>query len=232
MNNKYPVEDLEKRIGYSFKDKGLLLTALTHSSFKNEINSDGRDDYERLEFLGDAILEFAVSEYLYRNYPEMREGDMTSLRASLVCEMSLAGCAGQIGLSDFIFLGKGEDKQGSRYKPSIASDIFEALIGAIFLDSGIDEAKDFVSGFVLDDIEHKALFHDSKTLLQNLVQSEGWKLEYRLVKEEGPEHRKVFTVEAFVNGNSVSGGTGTSKKAAEQQAAYGALKKLRKDQCI
>ncbi len=232
MNNKYPVEELEKRIGYSFKNKELLLTALTHSSLKNELTDGKRDDYERLEFLGDAILEFVVSDHLYRDYPDMREGEMTGLRASLVCEMSLDGCAKEFMLSDFILLGKGEDKQGSRYKPSIVSDIFEALIGGIYLDSGIDEAKRFIDRFVMDDIDHKALFFDSKTRLQNIAQAENLKLDYRLIREEGPEHKKVFTIAAVINGKDISEGSGSSKKAAEQQAAYVALKKLREDECI
>ncbi len=232
MNNKYPVEELEKRIGYSFNNKELLLTALTHSSLKNELADGKRDDYERLEFLGDAILEFVVSDHLYRNYPALREGEMTGLRASLVCEMSLDGCAKEFRLSDFILLGKGEDKQGSRYKPSIVSDIFEALIGGIYLDSGIDEARRFIDRFVMDDIEHKALFYDSKTRLQNLAQAENLKLEYRLIREDGPEHKKVFTIAAVINGSDISEGSGSSKKAAEQQAAYAALKKLREDECI
>ncbi len=228
MNNRYPIEKLEKNMGYEFRDRELLLTALTHSSLKNEMADGNRDDYERQEFLGDAVLELVSSEFIYHTYAGMREGDMTRLRASLVCEPTLAECAREIELSDYIMLGKGEDRQDSRHKDSIVSDVFEAVIGGIFLDSGLEEARRFILRFVLNDIEHKALFHDSKTQLQNLIQSEGWTLEYRVVAESGPEHRKSFTMAAVINGREEARQTGSSKKSAEQKAAYEALKKLRK----
>ena len=226
MNNRYPVEKLEDNIGYEFKDKELLLTALTHSSFKNEAEAGQRDDYERQEFLGDAVLEVVTSEYLYHNYPQMREGEMTKFRASLVCEQTLAEDAKKVGLSDFIFLGHGEDRQDSRYRDSIVSDVLEALIGGIFLDSGLDEAKRFILSFVLDDIEHKTLFVDSKSRLQDEIQSRGWTLEYELVDEKGPEHMKTFTMAAMINGKEYARAEGSSKKSAEQKAAYESLKKI------
>ena len=226
MNNRYPVKVLEDKIGYKFKDKELLLTALTHSSYRNEPDGKKRDDYERQEYLGDAVLELVSSDYIFHNYPEMREGDMTKLRASLVCEPTLAECAKAIDLSDFILLGKGEDRQKSRYKDSIVSDVFEALIGGIFLEAGLEGAKSFIYRFVLNDIEHKTLFYDSKSKLQDLVQARGWKLEYVLVEESGPEHMKVFTMAAVINGKEYASGRGSSKKSAEQKAAYETLKKV------
>ncbi len=227
MNNVYPIEKLEEKIGYVFKDRQLLLTALTHSSFKNEMTEDGREDYERLEFLGDAVLELVSSDFIYRNNPGMREGEMTSLRASLVCEPTLAGCAGEIGLSDHIILGHGEDMHGSRNRASIVSDVFEAVIGAIYLDSGMSEARNFIERFVLTDAERRVMFHDSKTKLQNLIQSRTGKLEYRLIDERGPEHAKVFTCAVYIDGSEVSRADGSSKKAAEQKAAYDALGRLK-----
>lgn len=228
MNNKYPLGRLEKNIGYKFKDRELLLTALTHSSLKNEVEDESRDDYERQEYLGDAVLELVSSEFIYHKYPEMREGEMTKLRASLVCEPSLAQCAKDIDLPDFIMLGKGEDRQDSRHKDSIVSDVFEALIGGIYLDAGLTEAKKFIERFVLDDMENRALFHDSKTQLQNIAQAEGWELEYELVGESGPEHMKRFTMAVKINGEEVSRKTGSSKKGAAQEAAYDALVRMRK----
>lgn len=228
MNNRYPVEKLENDIGYVFKDKELLLTALTHSSLKNELGDMERDDYERQEFLGDAVLELVSSEYIYHRYANMREGEMTKLRASLVCEPSLAESARAFELSEHIMLGRGEDMQDSRYRDSIVSDVFEALIGGIFLDSGLREAKRFIERFVLNDIEHRTLFHDSKTQLQNLIQARGGELEYVVKDESGPEHRKSFTMAVRINGKEIAEGCGSSKKGAAQIAAYEALKKLRK----
>ncbi len=227
MNSVYPIEKLEERIGYVFEDKELLLTALTHSSFKNELTGNDRDDYERLEFLGDAVLELVSSDYIFKNNPKMREGEMTSLRASLVCEPTLAGCAREIGLSEHILLGHGEDKHGSRNRDSIISDVFEALIGAIYLDSGISEAKRFIESFVLTDAGRRVMFHDSKTRLQNLIQGRMGTLEYRLIGEKGPEHAKVFTAAVYIDGREVSRADGSSKKGAEQKAAYEALGKLK-----
>jgi ribonuclease-3 len=227
MNGRYPVEELENRIGYSFKDKELLMTALTHSSFRNETGGEGTDDYERQEYLGDAVLELTISDHVFRTHPEMREGQMTSLRASIVCEPTLARCAKEIGLPDHIRLGKGEDRNNSRNKDSIVSDVFEALIGGIYLDGGMDKARAFIADFVLKDIEHKILFHDSKTHLQNLIQARNGKLEYETVAERGPEHAKIFTVAVIIDGKKEAVAEGNSKKHAEQNAAYEALKKLR-----
>lgn len=152
---------------------------------------------------------------------------MTKLRASLVCEPTLAESAKEIGLSDHILLGRGEDRQDSRHRDSIVSDVFEALIGGIFLDSGLEGAKSFIYRFVLNDIEHKTLFNDSKSKLQDVVQAEGWTLEYRLMEESGPEHMKCFTMAAVINGRECARAKGSSKKGAEQKAAYESLKKLK-----
>ena len=224
----HDVSRFENIIGYTFSDRELLKTAFTHSSYINEHALGRQKCNERLEFLGDAVLELVSSEFIYHKYPEMREGEMTKLRASLVCEPSLAQCAKDIDLPDFIMLGKGEDRQDSRHKDSIVSDVFEALIGGIYLDAGLTEAKKFIERFVLDDMENRALFHDSKTQLQKIAQADGWELEYELVGESGPEHMKRFTMAVKINGEEISRKTGSSKKGAAQEAAYDALVRMRK----
>ena len=221
---------LEQKINYSFRNRLLLRQALTHSSRANEQRINKCEDYERLEFLGDAVLELISSDYIFIEHPEMSEGRMTKYRSSIVCEPALAFCARQIGLEEYILLGKGEEATGGRNRDSIISDVMEAVIGAIYLDSGIDEAKAFIHRFILSDLEHKQLFYDAKTILQEEVQKEnGGTLRYELVREEGPEHDKIFVVDALINGIKVSSGTGHSKKAAEQQAAYDALLRKHKD---
>lgn len=223
------IEQFEQKIGYHFKEKGLLRQALTHSSYANEKHMKKFSDNERLEFLGDAVLEIVSSEFLYHNYPNLAEGELTKLRASLVCEPTLAFCTKELSLGDYLFLGKGEDLTGGRKRKSILSDALEAVIGAMYLDGGFDEAKQFILRFILTDIEHKQLFYDSKTILQELVQAEyDEDLSYRLLAEEGPDHDKQFTVEARIGIKAISQGKGHTKKAAEQEAAYEALRKLRK----
>ncbi len=218
------IERLEQNIGYVFKDKNLIKLALTHSSYVHERVMNKIECNERIEFLGDAVLETISSEFLYKTYPEKQEGELTKLRASLVCEMALAACAKEIGLSEFLVLGVGEDKNGGRYRDSVTSDAFESVIGAIFLDGGFEQAKAFVLRFVLNDIEHKSLFYDSKSVLQEYSQG-NFKLPvtYKLVSEEGPEHDKVFIVQAFIGDRECCMGKGHSKKAAEQSAAYETL---------
>ncbi len=223
---KFDPESLEAKIGYVFKDKNLLRSALAHSSYVNEMKINRIADYQRLEFLGDAVLEVTVSDYLYRNHPEMPEGDMTRLRSSLVCEPTLAFCARAFSLSDYILLGRGEEMQGSRYRDSIVSDIFEAIIGAIYIDGGMEPAARHITKYVLTDIEHKQLFHDSKSRLQIMTQKTGDELSYEVIDESGPDHRKKYTVAVFINGENIACGTGSSKKSAEQHAAYEALLKL------
>ncbi len=227
MNNRYPVEELEKRIGWTFKNREYLVTALTHSSLMNERVVNITGDYERQEFLGDAVLELIVSDRIFRDNPDLDEGRLTSLRSSLVCERSLALSAKEIGLSEFILLGKGDDMQGSRYRDSIVSDVFEALIGGIYLDGGIDAARDFVDRMILNDYKNRAILTDSKTNLQTYAQKNGLSLTYELVSESGPDHDRVFVMAAVIDGKEAARGSGRSKKLAEQSAAYEAYKKIR-----
>ncbi len=218
------VEELESVIEYKFQDKSLLTQALTHSSYANEMHMGKLHDNERLEFLGDAVLEIVSSRFLYLNYPEYREGELTKLRASLVCESTLAYCTKEIELGKYIMLAHGEEKCGGRERASILSDAFEALIGAMYLDGGMDVAGAFIEKYVLNDIESKTLFHDCKTALQELVQAKrDGNVEYRLVSEEGPAHDKVFESVVVYHGKTLGKGSGHSKKNAEQQAAYQAL---------
>lgn len=215
---------LEEKIAYRFQDESLLRQALTHSSYANEMKINKYGDYERLEFLGDAVLEFVSSDFLFRQRKETAEGDLTKLRASMVCEPALAYCAREFALEQYILLGKGEEATGGRNRDSIVSDVMEALIGAIYLDGGIERASEFIRRFILSDLEHKQLFYDAKTILQELVQQGGeGALHYETVREEGPAHDKFFEVEAYVGEKKVGQGSGHSKKAAQQQAAYQAL---------
>ena len=223
------LHELEKIIGYSFKNRSLLSHALTHSSYANEKHWDKTRCNERLEFLGDAVLELVSSNFLFRNYPTMPEGEMTKLRASLVCEPTLAFCAEAISLGNYLLLGKGEDLTGGRKRPSVVSDAMEAVIGAIYLDGGLANAKEFIYRYILNDIEHKQLFYDSKTILQELVQAEYKEgLTYELLKEEGPDHNKTFEVCVKLGGRVIGIGTGRTKKAAEQVAAYHGICLLKK----
>ena len=218
------LEELENKLGYHFHDRRLLEHALCHSSYANEHHWDRLQNNERLEFLGDAVLELATSEFLYQNYPTMPEGEATRTRASIVCEQTLALCARDLGLGEWLRLGKGEELTGGRDRDSITSDAMEALLGAIYLDGGFANAKEFVHHFILNDIEHKKLFYDSKTILQEQIQSETEEpIHYELVKEEGPDHNKRFTVNVVLGEKVLGSGSGRTKKAAEQEAAYRAL---------
>lgn len=228
MYNKN-LSELMDKINYQFKDINLLKNALTHSSYANEKTIKKYKDNERLEFLGDAVLELTSSDYIYKNYSNMNEGQMTRLRASIVCEPTLAICARAIGIDNFIMLGKGEELTGGRKRDSIVSDACEAVIGAIYLDGGFANAKEFIHRFVLNDLENKQLFYDSKTILQEVVQAHGLEVEYELTGEEGPEHDKKFHVIAKAGDLFVVKGTGHTKKAAQQQAAYNALLHLKKN---
>lgn len=222
------LKKLERIIGYAFKDQGLLSHALTHSSYANEKHWDKTKCNERLEFLGDAVLEIITSEFLFCNYPSMPEGEMTKLRASLVCEPTLAFCAEQIQLGNYLRLGKGEDLTGGRKRPSVVSDALEAIIGAIYLDGGLANAKEFIYRFILNDIEHKQLFYDSKTILQEMVQADFKEhLVYELIREEGPDHDKSFEVCVKIGEQEIGRGAGRTKKAAEQLAAYRGICKIK-----
>lgn len=226
--NTLDLNGLEEAIGYQFKDKGLLKQAITHSSYANEQKINKSGDYERLEFLGDAVLEVVSSEFLFHKYPDLPEGRLTKLRASMVCEPSLAICARDLDLGKYILLGKGEESTGGRGRESITSDVMEAIIGAIFLDGGMDKAKDHINKFILSDLENKVLFYDSKSTLQEVMQGELKKeFEYVLLGENGPEHDKEFEVIVKSGKKELGRGKGRTKKAAEQQAAYEALLKLR-----
>lgn len=215
--------ELEKKIGYEFKDKSLLRQALTHSSFSNEQRINKLKNYERLEFLGDAVLELASSKFFFTENPDMTEGQMTKMRSSMVREQALAFCAKDISLGEYLLLGKGEEATGGRMRESIIADVMEAIIGAIYLDGGFEEAERFILKFILSDLGSKQLFYDSKTILQEKIQKEGKSLVYELIEEIGPDHDKQFTVEAVVDGKALSRGVGRTKKAAEQKAAYEVL---------
>lgn len=221
---------LEEQIGYHFKDRDLLLLALTHTSYANENHQDKTFHNERIEFLGDAVLELVSSEYFYKNMPGKSEGEMTKRRASMVCEPTLAFCARQFGLEKFIRLGKGEEQTGGRGRDSITSDALEALIGAIYLDGGFASAKEFVLRFVLNDIEHKRFFFDSKTILQETIQARfSEDLTYDLLDESGPDHDKRFHMQVRIGEQVLGEGIGRTKKAAQQMAAYKALLLLQKE---
>lgn len=219
MNKKYV--ELEQKIGYQFRDKDLFVQALTHSFYANEHKLSKKSCNERLEFLGDAVLEVISSEFLFHKYRDKQEGQLTKIRASIVCEPTLAFCASEISLGSYLLLGRGEESTGGRERHSVVSDALEALIGAIYLDGGFANAKEFINRFVLNDMENKQLFYDSKTILQELIQgSTDEPLAYEVISEQGPDHNKNFTVRAMVGDREVGIGTGRTKKAAEQIAAY------------
>lgn len=225
---KENLRDLEKRIGYQFHDFSLLRRAMMHSSYTNEKHLPRFQCNERLEFLGDAVLELVSSEFLFLGEPEVSEGELTKTRASMVCEPSLAFCARDLELGKYLLLGKGEEATGGRERDSITSDTMEALIGAIYLDGGFTNAKEFIHRFILSDLENKKLFFDSKTILQEIVQARtDQEISYRLVKEEGPDHDKAFYVQVRIGKKSYGAGKGRTKKAAEQEAAYQAILKLK-----
>lgn len=219
------LHEFEEVIGYHFNNQGLLRQALTHSSYANERHMKKHSDNERLEFLGDAVLEVTSSEFLYQKYPDYSEGELTKLRASLVCEPTLAFCTRAIDLGKYLYLGKGEDLTGGRNRKSILSDALEAVIGAIFLDGGFANAKEFIDRFIMKDIEHKKLFYDSKTILQEIVQRDfkEEEIQYVIIGEEGPDHAKRFVVEVRIGEKKAGTGKGSTKKAAEQEAAYRAI---------
>ena len=218
---------LQDKIGYHFQNLSLLNNALTHSSYANERHWKYERNNERLEFLGDAVLELVSSDYIFSNHKDMVEGKMTKLRASLVCEMSLASSAREIKLGEYLKLGHGEWVTGGGKRDSILSDAFEAVIGAIYLDGGLANAKEFIHRFILNDIEHKQLFYDSKTILQEMVQAKYKEtLVYELLKEEGPDHNKSFEVCVKIGDEEIGRGLGRTKKAAEQVAAYHGICKI------
>jgi ribonuclease-3 len=226
INLKGNEMNIEEKIGYNFKDKSYLMTAITHSSYAHEISS--KDFNEKIEFLGDAVLELVSSEYIYKTYPKLTEGEMTKARAYAVCEESLAEVANRYGFSDFLRVGKCENKIEGRYRPSILADSVEAVIGAIFLDSGIESVKKFILPNILPRIEEfiEGGNKDYKTKLQELLQVNGEiKIEYEIVDVIGPEHSREFVAEVYSNGKPLGKGKGRSKKEAEMDAARDAMEK-------
>lgn len=227
------LSELEAKINYSFRQQALFYQALTHSSYANEHRMKKTQCNERLEFLGDAVLELVASDFLYHKYPNKPEGELTKIRASVVCEPTLAYCASELDMGIYLRLGKGEEATGGRGRNSLVSDAMEALIGAIYLDGGFASAKEFIHRFILNDMEQKQLFYDSKTILQEMVQADSAAgLQYEVIKEEGPDHNKLFEVRALLGTEEIGRGTGRTKKAAEQVAAYRGILKLRKRVCI
>ena len=218
------LEKLQQSVGYKFKDERLLQRALTHTSYANECNEGHNKSNERLEFLGDSVLGIITAEHFYLNFKDLPEGELTKLRAATVCENSLSSFARQLCLGEYLLLGKGEMCTGGSDRPSILADAFEALIAAIYLDGGIEEAKKFVLKYVDKAVEEHRGFKDYKTVLQEVIQKNpGEVIEYVLVKESGPDHNKRFEVEVHLNSNVIGKGVGTSKKKAEQLAAKEAL---------
>lgn len=215
---------LEKKIKYQFKDKSLLKEALTHSSYANE-QKRGIPCNERMEFLGDAVLSIVSAELLYNTFPKTPEGELTKLRASLVCTNSLVGFANEIDLGDFLYLGNGESKSGGRERASNLEDAFEALIAAIYIDGGMEKAKQHILRFLCKALEsHHIDFVDYKTKLQEIVQQNpDEKLNYVIIGESGPAHDRMFEIEVHLNSNVIGKGKGKSKKQAEQEAAKEAL---------
>lgn len=211
--------ELEEVLGYKFKDISHLDTAFTHKSYANESHSDVVS-YERYEFLGDAILQFVTSKHLFLEYPEKTEGELTKLRASLVCEYTLSQITKNLGFGKYLYLSHGEEMTGGMNRPSILCDLFESVLGAIFLDGGIEEAEKYIEKFLLTDIESKSTFYDAKSILQEYAQGNGLKLEYKLISMHGPEHNRIYNVMAVLNGKEYESGSGPTKKMAEQVAAH------------
>ena len=226
-----PAGELEAAIGYTFRDKQILTEALTHSSYSNEKRSKGvkLPCNERLEFLGDSVLSILVSSYLFESYRDIQEGELTKIRAAVVCEKALSRFAAKIQLGQYMHMGHGESMNNGRNRPSILADAFEALLAAMYLDSGenFEAPRDFLMPYIKEELQairSNSVFVDYKTTLQQIVQQvEGERLEYVLVGETGPDHAKVFTVEARLNSNVIGKGSARSKREAEQNAAKEAL---------
>ncbi|MCL2717947.1 MAG: ribonuclease III [Lachnospiraceae bacterium] len=221
------IHDLEIKIGYVFIDKLLIAQAFTHRSYVNEQMLKRQPSYERIEFLGDAVLDLITSEHLMDTYPSMAEGELTKARAQMVCESALAHSAKHLELGKYMRLGKGEARTGGHKRASILADVMEALIGAIYSDSGLSAARDFIHRFVLKDLRTEPKFLDSKSMIQEYVIKNGLgKLRYELSGVDGPEHDKIFYTDLYLEETIIGSGSGKSKKGAEQKAAYKALKKI------
>ena len=221
------LSDFEEKLGYTFRDKSLLENALTHSSYANEHRREGASSNERLEFLGDAILGLVVAEHLYRTHPDKPEGELTKLRAELVCEKSLAEVAGRLELGKELRLGHGESHGGGSHRPSMLADAVEAVLAAAYLDGGMEVPKDIITRLILGKEPTVSGNQDYKTRFQELVQrNRDQVISYALTGESGPDHHKTFTVEVSLNGTPVGTGSGSSKKRAEQDAAREAIARL------
>ena len=221
------MDRLEEKLGYRFRDRGLLEHAMTHSSYANEHRGSGLTSNERLEFLGDSVLGMVVADYLFTAHPDMPEGELTRTRAALVCEGSLHEAARSLDLGQYLRLGQGEDAGGGRKRPSILADATEAMLAAIYLDGGMEAVRPIIRTLILDKEQEKAAGRDYKTALQELVQRKpGASVSYRLVRESGPDHCRSFEMEVSVDGGVIGTGKGRTKKEAEQMAAKAALEKL------
>ena len=225
------IHEFEKRLGYTFKNIAYLKNALTHTSYINEHKGDTITSNERMEFLGDSVLGLSVTEYLYLNYKNRSEGELSKIRASVVCEASLAKLAASLGLGDYMFMGKGEKMSGGNERPSITSDAMESVIAAIYLDSGFDVIKKMILSWlepaIIEAAEHGGRETDYKSVLQEYCQSRGMFPEYELIGESGPDHEKVFEVEVSCKGHKSIKATGSNNKKAQQEAARLMLKKLK-----
>lgn len=226
------MQTLEARLNYKFNNIELLKNALVHSSYANEVRGNTHSN-ERLEFLGDSVLSIIVADHIFHKYPNMPEGELTRMRASLVCEKTLCAFSRELGIGEYLLLGRGEDKNGGRERDSILADAFEAVLAAIYLDGGMKAAKAHIMNTVLRDLEHYSdedSFKDYKTTLQEIIQRNPEEsVTYILVDETGPDHNKQFTVAVKLNSNVIGTGTGKSKKQAEQMAAHQALKLMGED---
>ncbi len=215
-------EQLQQDLKIEFKNKKLLYQAFTHASYINEHRKELKEDNERLEFLGDAILELTVSEYLYKTYPKMKEGELTKLRAAVVCETSLVAYANRLNFGSYILLGKGEEHTGGRQRPALLADVFEAFIGALYLDQGLTAVEVLLGSYVfplISDGKYKQ-FHDYKSELQEYVQEKLLgTIEYRIIDEQGPAHQKTFVSKVYIADQPIGQGKGKTKKEAEQEAA-------------
>lgn len=223
-------KDLQEKLDLQFSNEKLLMQAFTHSSYVNEHRKKPFEDNERLEFLGDAVLELTVSQFLYNKYPTMSEGELTKLRAAIVCEPSLVAFANELNFGDNILLGKGEEMTGGRTRPSLLADVFEAFIGALFLDKGIEKVTQFLEKQVFPKIDAGAFSHvmDFKSQLQEYIQRDGTGLiEYKILEEKGPAHSREFVSQVLLNGEEIGIGSGRSKKEAEQHAAQMAIQRLK-----
>lgn len=228
------IKQIETRLNYVFKDKNYLIRALTHSSYANENKKDRMKNNERLEFLGDSVLGLVISEYLYSNHINLEEGQLTKIRAKIVCESSLGEASRALDIGEFMYFGRGEELTGGRVRTSILSDAFEAVIAAMYLDGGIEVVRGFVLNHmkeIIDNASQGRLFTDFKTQLQEVIQvKKGNRIRYEIFKEEGPDHSKLFYTNVKLNDDVIGIGSGRSKKESEQEAAKEGLKWLKNNE--